>query len=55
MKVTSFFFLFLFMCLKCRVNFRTGSEAVCQKMYKTLVEIQTGVVKDNKDWIVEID
>lgn len=38
-----------------RVNFRTGSEVVCQKMYKTLVEIQTGVVKDNKDWIVEID
>ncbi|XP_024029919.1 branched-chain amino acid aminotransferase 1, mitochondrial isoform X1 [Morus notabilis] len=38
-----------------RVNFRTGSEAVSQKMYKTLVGIQTGVVKDNKDWIVEID
>lgn len=38
-----------------RVDFRTGSEAVCQKLYSTLVGIQQGVIEDNKGWTVEID
>ncbi|KAF3447488.1 hypothetical protein FNV43_RR12674 [Rhamnella rubrinervis] len=38
-----------------RVEFRTGSEAVCGGLYSILVGIQRGIIDDNKGWVVEID
>lgn len=47
--------LIIYICVMIRVEFRTGSDSVCPKLYSTLVGIQTGVIEDTKGWIVEID
>lgn len=38
-----------------RTEFKTGAQSVCRELYSTLVGIQTGLIKDNKGWTVEID
>lgn len=40
---------------KCRVEYKTGADSVCQKLYDTLVGIQTGRIEDTKKWIVQVD
>ncbi|CAN6721811.1 unnamed protein product [Malus baccata var. baccata] len=38
-----------------RMEYKTGAETVCPKLYSTLVGIQTGQIEDKKGWIMEID
>ncbi|KAJ1423477.1 Aminotransferase-like, PLP-dependent enzyme [Sesbania bispinosa] len=38
-----------------RMEYKTGSGAICQELYNTLLGIQTGVIEDKKGWIVEVD
>ncbi|XP_028797666.1 branched-chain-amino-acid aminotransferase 2, chloroplastic-like [Neltuma alba] len=38
-----------------RVEYKTGADSVCQKLYDTLVGIQTGLVETTKNWIVQVD
>lgn len=38
-----------------RIEFKTGAQSVCRELYSTLVGIQTGLIKDNKGWTVEIN
>ncbi|KAL5558732.1 hypothetical protein UlMin_034943 [Ulmus minor] len=38
-----------------RMIFKTGPGSVCQKLYSTLVGIQTGKIEDKKGWIIQID
>ncbi|EYU24229.1 hypothetical protein MIMGU_mgv1a024195mg [Erythranthe guttata] len=38
-----------------RVAYKTSTPLVSEKLYSRLVDIQTGVVEDDKGWIVEID
>ena len=40
---------------KCRVEYKTGVEAVSQKLCAMLTGIQTGCIEDNMGWTVEID
>ncbi|KAI9121246.1 hypothetical protein K1719_008279 [Acacia pycnantha] len=37
-----------------RVQYKTGGDSVCQKLYDALVGIQTGRIK-NKNWTVQVD
>ncbi|KAI7747570.1 hypothetical protein M8C21_010284 [Ambrosia artemisiifolia] len=37
-----------------RIEYKTAGELVSQKLYKTLVGIQVGKIKDKYDWAVEI-
>ncbi|KAF7802852.1 putative branched-chain-amino-acid aminotransferase 7 [Senna tora] len=38
-----------------RAEYKTGSETVSQKLYETLVGIQTGHLEDTKGWTVQVD
>ncbi|KAL6213189.1 hypothetical protein ACLB2K_012636 [Fragaria x ananassa] len=38
-----------------RVEFRTGKEALSQKLYETLSGIQTGRLEDKKGWTLEVN
>ncbi|GAY48045.1 hypothetical protein CUMW_108920 [Citrus unshiu] len=38
-----------------RIEFKTGAQSVSRELYSTLVGIQTGLIKDNKGWTVEIN
>ncbi|KAL7154883.1 hypothetical protein ABFS83_03G033900 [Erythranthe nasuta] len=38
-----------------RVAYMTSTPLVSKKLYSSLVDIQTGVVEDDKGWVVEID
>ncbi|KAG9440677.1 hypothetical protein H6P81_020842 [Aristolochia fimbriata] len=38
-----------------RVEFKTGTQSVAQRLYRTLTSIQRGVVEDKKGWTVEIE
>lgn len=38
-----------------KVEYKTGSQSVCGKLFSTLVGIQRGVIEDKKGWTVEID
>ncbi|GLT62971.1 hypothetical protein SLA2020_355710 [Shorea laevis] len=37
-----------------RIEFKMEGQLVCQKLYSTLVGIQTGVIEDKKGWTIEI-
>ncbi|KAJ7958310.1 Branched-chain-amino-acid aminotransferase [Quillaja saponaria] len=37
-----------------RIDFKTGSDTICQELYSSLVGIQTGLIEDKKGWVVEI-
>ncbi|BAT73855.1 hypothetical protein VIGAN_01139900 [Vigna angularis var. angularis] len=38
-----------------RVDFKTGTNTVTQKLYDFITGIQTGVLEDQKGWVVKID
>ncbi|CAJ1936222.1 unnamed protein product [Sphenostylis stenocarpa] len=38
-----------------RVEFKTGSDTVTQKLYDLITGIQTGALEDHKGWVVKID
>ncbi|KAJ1403683.1 Aminotransferase-like, PLP-dependent enzyme [Sesbania bispinosa] len=38
-----------------RVKFKTGADTVTHKLYDSLTGIQTGVLEDNKGWVVKVD
>ncbi|ESW31193.1 hypothetical protein PHAVU_002G217500 [Phaseolus vulgaris] len=40
---------------KNRVEFKTGRDTVTQKLYDFITGIQTGVLEDQKGWVVKID
>ncbi|XWS25462.1 hypothetical protein CRYUN_Cryun27aG0070300 [Craigia yunnanensis] len=37
-----------------RIQFEVGEHSVCQELDLTLVGIQTGLIEDKKDWIINI-
>ncbi|GLT93642.1 hypothetical protein SLE2022_114250 [Rubroshorea leprosula] len=37
-----------------RIEFKMEGQLVCQKLYSTLVGIQTGIIEDKKGWTIEI-
>lgn len=39
----------------CRIEFRTGAETACQRLYDILVGIQMGHIEDKYGWVVEIN
>ncbi|KAF1875142.1 hypothetical protein Lal_00007758 [Lupinus albus] len=40
---------------KTKATYKTGSETVSQKMYETLIGIQTGHIDDTKEWTLQIN
>lgn len=40
---------------QCRAIYKTGSGTTSQKLYETLVGIQTGHIEDTKGWVVQVN
>ncbi|MED6144362.1 Branched-chain-amino-acid aminotransferase, mitochondrial [Stylosanthes scabra] len=38
-----------------KAEYKTGSETVSQKLYETLIGIQTGLVQDTRGWTLQVD
>ncbi|KAF3447489.1 hypothetical protein FNV43_RR12675 [Rhamnella rubrinervis] len=38
-----------------RKEFKTGIDAICPILYSTLMGIKTGIIEDNKGWVIVID
>ncbi|KAL0439462.1 UNVERIFIED_CONTAM: Branched-chain-amino-acid aminotransferase 2, chloroplastic [Sesamum latifolium] len=38
-----------------RIEYKTSTQLVSQKLYSRLTGIQRGIIKDNRGWVVEID
>jgi len=37
------------------MEYRTGSETICQELNNIISGIQNGTIEDKKEWIIEVD